>query len=269
MSLPPALADALEFAGRLADAGRPAALERFRAAVSTHNKQAEGFDPVTQADRDVEAAIRTLIAEHRPADGVIGEEGDEAPSRSGLTWVIDPIDGTRAFIAGLPTWTILIALQDETGPIISVIDQPFTRERFLGAGRHGAWLDHGGARRRLSVRPGVAGLSDAIVSTTDPGLFEGPEAAAFSAIADAAKVRRFGLDAYAYAALALGGVDLVIESGLKAWDAAALIPVVTGAGGVVSDWSGGPCHGGGQVVAAADPVLHAAALDRLAPAARR
>lgn len=267
MSLPHALADALDFAGRLADAGRPVALEHFRAGVRADNKHAAGFDPVTEADRGVEAAIRALIAQHRPGDGVIGEEGEAAPSRSGLTWVIDPIDGTRAFIAGLTTWTILIALQDETGPLISVIDQPFTGERFLGAGRYGAWLEHAGARRSLKARSGVAGLSDAIISTTDPGLFTGPEAAAFSTLAEAAKVRRYGLDAYAYAALALGGVDLVIESGLQAWDVAALIPVVTGAGGVVSNWSGGACHQGGQVVAAADAALHAAALELLGPAA--
>ena len=269
MSLPDALADALDFAGRLADAGRPVALEHFRTGVAADSKQAAGFDPVTRADRGVEAALRALLAEHRPADGVRGEEEAATPSRSGLSWIIDPIDGTRAFIAGLTTWTILIALQDETGPLISVIDQPFTGERFLGAGRHGAWLEHAGARRTLKTRAGVAGLSDAIVSTTDPGLFAGREAAAFRAVADGAKVRRYGLDAYAYAALALGGIDLVIESGLQAWDAAALIPVVTGAGGVISNWSGGACHEGGQVVAAADADLHAAALEQLEPAAAR
>ncbi|MCR9129290.1 MAG: histidinol-phosphatase [Alphaproteobacteria bacterium] len=266
MTLPDALSEALSFAGRLADAGRPVALEHFRSGAAADNKHAAGFDPVTAADRGVEAVIRELLAEHRPRDGVIGEEGAPSPSRSGLTWVIDPIDGTRAFIAGLPTWTTLIALQDETGPLISVIDQPFTGERFLGAANRGAWLEHRGDRRPLSVREGVSGISDAILSTTDPGLFEGREADAFSGIAVAAKVRRYGLDAYAYAALALGGVDLVVESGLKAWDAAALIPVVTGAGGVVTSWSGGPCHGGGQVVAAATPALHAEALTHLASA---
>jgi len=267
VTLPDALAEALSFAGRLADAGRPVALAHFRSGAAADNKHAAGFDPVTAADRGVEAVIRALIAEHRPEDGVIGEEGAPSTSRSGLTWVIDPIDGTRAFIAGLPTWTTLIALQDETGPLISVIDQPFTGERFLGASGHGAWLEHCGERRPISVRDGVSAIADAIVSTTDPGLFQGAEAKAFSSIAATAKVRRYGLDAYAYAALAMGGIDLVVESGLKAWDAAALIPVVTGAGGVVTSWSGGACHEGGQVVAAAGKALHDEALARLASAA--
>ncbi len=236
--------------------------------ASAENKRASGFDPVTAADRGVEAVIRRLITEHRPEDGVIGEEGEPVASRSGLTWVIDPIDGTRAFIAGLPTWTTLIALQDESGPRVSVIDQAFTGERFLGASGHGAWLERDGRRTALSVRAGVGTVAEAIVSTTDPHLFTGVEAEAFDAISARAKVRRFGLDAYAYAALALGGIDLVVESGLKAWDVAALIPVVTGAGGVVTDWSGRPCHGGGQVVAAASAALHAAALEQLKRAAR-
>lgn len=263
MTLAGAYDDALEFAGRLADASRPVALQHFRAGTHAANKSDAEFDPVTAADKGVEAAIRKLLSDHRPDDGIIGEEGAPVASRSGLTWVIDPIDGTRAFIAGLPTWTVLIALQDATGPILSVIDQPFTGERFSGIAGQSAWLDHGGVRHLLSVRRTAVTLEDAIVSTTDPGLFSGAEAAAFAAIADQAKVRRYGLDAYAYAALALGGVDLVVESGLQPWDVAALIPVVTGAGGVVSDWSGQPCHGGGQVVAAASPALHAAALEHL------
>lgn len=267
MTLSDALSDALKFAGRLADAGRPVALEHFRSGVLAENKHSSGFDPVTAADKGVEARIRELIAQHRPEDGVIGEEGDSSPSRSGLTWVIDPIDGTRAFIAGLPTWTTLIALKDESGPLISVIDQPFTGERFLGATKAGAWLEHGGDRRALTVRQDVSAVRDAILSTTDPGLFVGAEGAAFADLAAHAKVRRYGLDAYAYAALALGGIDLVVESGLKVWDAAALIPVVTGAGGVVSNWSGGPCHEGGQIVAAATQALHAEVLDRLQAAA--
>lgn len=266
MTLPDSYADALEIAGRLADASRPVALEHFRAGALATNKSKIDFDPVTAADKGVEAAIRALLAQHRPDDGVLGEEGASVASRSGLIWVIDPIDGTRAFIAGLPTWTVLIALQGPEGPILSVIDQPFTGERFYGVAGDSAWLDHGGVRRALSVRRTALALDDAIISTTDPGLFTAQEASAFSAIADQAKVRRFGLDAYAYAALALGGVDLVVESGLQAWDVAALIPVVTGAGGVVTNWSGGPCHGGGQVVAAATPALHEAALAHLRPA---
>lgn len=258
----------LAFARRLADAGRPVALEHFRTGVSADNKSVSDYDPVTQADRGVESTLRALIAEHRPDDGIIGEEGEASASFSGLTWVLDPIDGTRAYIAGLPTWTMLIALQDESGPLLSVVDQPFTGERFCALTDQAAWLEHGETRRRLSVRAGVTRLEDAIAATTDPGLFEGEEARAFQAATSPARVRRYGLDAYAYAALALGGVDLVIESGLKAWDVAALVPLVTGAGGVITDWSGRPCHTGGQVVAASSKALHAVALDRLAAAAR-
>ena len=261
------VAEALTFAGRLADAARPIALAHFRTAAAAANKDSAGFDPVTEADTGIEAELRALIAAHRPEDGILGEEGEPKASRSGLTWVLDPIDGTRAFIAGLPSWTVLIALQDENGPQLSIIDQPFTGERFSGVAGEAAWLDQGGARHTLRVDARAETVETAIVSTTDPGLFTAAEAAAFDEIARRAKVRRYGLDAYAYAMLALGGLNLVVESGLKPWDAAALIPVVTGAGGIITDWSGRPCHGGGQVVAAATPALHAAALARLAGAA--
>jgi len=253
-------------AASLAEAARPLALAHFRAGVRAVAKPGLEFDPVTAADREIEAAIRARLAELRPDDGVLGEEEAATASRSGRTWVIDPIDGTRAFIAGLPTWCVLIALQDETGPRLSVIDQPFTGERFSGVTGEAAWLERAGSRTKVRVRA-CRTLSDAIFSTTDPGLFAGAETQAVMGVAGAAKVRRYGLDAYAYAALALGGVDLVVESGLKAWDVAALIPVVTGAGGVVTDWAGAPCHGGGQVVAAATPELHAEALALLKPAA--
>ncbi|MEQ8404725.1 MAG: inositol monophosphatase family protein [Oceanicaulis sp.] len=266
MSRSRALDADLTLAAALAEAARPIALSHFRAGVSADAKPGAEFDPVTAADRGVEAEIRSVLAEARPEDGVLGEEQAETPSRSGRTWVIDPIDGTRAFIAGLPTWCVLIALQDETGPILSVIDQPHIGERFFGITGEASWLERDSARTNLSARR-CTHVPDAIFSTTDPGLFEGAETPAVMGLAGAAKVRRYGLDAYAYAALALGGIDLVVESGLKAWDTAALIPVVTGAGGVVTNWRGEPCHGGGQVVAAATPKLHAEALDYLKEAA--
>lgn len=257
----------LSFAGRLADAARPIALKHFRAGVRAHAKPAAGFDPVTEADRGVEAAIRALIAQAHPDDGVVGEEDGETPSRNGRAWVIDPIDGTRAFIAGLPSWMVLIALTDTAGPVISVMDQPFTGERFSGVRNETAWLDHHGARRVISANRSIERIDQATLSTTDPDLFAGDEAEVFKALAGAVRVRRYGLDGYGYAALALGGIDLVVESDLKPWDVSALIPVVTGAGGVITDWRGGPCHQGGQVVAAANPALHAAALEVLSPAA--
>ena len=250
----------LSFASRLADAARPIALDHFRTGVAADAKPAEGFDPVTAADRGVEAALRALISDAHPKDGVLGEEEAERISQNGRTWVIDPIDGTRAFIAGLPTWMVLIALGDTSGPVVSIMDQPFTGERFLGVRGEAAWLERQGARRAIHANAAVATFEQAIVSTTDPGLFDVQEHAAFDRIASAAKVRRYGLDAYGYAALAVGGIDLVIESGLKPWDVAALIPVVSGAGGVITDWRGAPCHEGGRVVAAANPALHAEAL---------
>lgn len=254
----------LALAGRMADAVRPIALEWFRRdGTAIEDKPGRSFDPVTQADRGVEAEIRRRLLLERPEDGVLGEEEGATPGRSGRSWVIDPIDGTRAFIAGLPTWCVLIALRNETGPVLSVIDQPFTGERFSGVAGVGAWHEHDGRTRAMTTSRCVS-VSDAIVSTTDPGLFEGAEAEAFGRIGTRAKVRRYGLDAYAYAMLALGGIDLVIESGLKPWDAAALVPIITGAGGLVTDWDGGPCHDGGRIVAAATPALHAEALAMLA-----
>jgi histidinol phosphatase-like enzyme (inositol monophosphatase family) len=260
--------DDLALAVSLAEAARPIALSHFRTDTKALGKPGMEFDPVTEADRGVEAELRARLAEARPLDGVLGEEDAATPSRSGRTWVIDPIDGTRAFIAGLPTWCVLIALVDESGPVLSVIDQPFTGERFTGIADEAAWLDHKGACTQLRTRTCRA-LRDAMFSTTDPGLFSGAETSAVMSVAGASKVRRYGLDAYAYAALALGGIDIVVESGLKAWDVSALIPVVTGAGGVITDWAGLACHGGGQVLAAATPELHAEALALLKPAAAR
>lgn len=266
----PDLTGELMFLEMLADAARPLALGHFRTGIAAESKAGglgAGYDPVTAADREVEQSLRALIAAHRPGDGVIGEEGAPAASSTGRTYVIDPIDGTRAFIAGLPTWCVLIALSGPDAPLAGVIDQPFTGERFLGLTGEAAWLDQGRGRQAIRTRAGVTRVADAIVSTTDPGLFQGAEADAFAQIAARARVRRYGLDAYAYAALALGGIDLVVESGLKPWDVAALIPVVTGAGGVITSWRGGTCHAGGQVVAAASAELHARALELLAPAA--
>lgn len=256
---------------RLADAARAASLPWFRNGVVAKNKLEQGFDPVTAADTAVEDAIRRLLAEHRPDDGIVGEEGADTPSRSGRTWIIDPIDGTRAFLTGLPSWCVLIALTDETGPVLSVIDQPFTGERFFGTrGSAGltANLERNGARSALATRR-TARLSTALGETTDAFLFEGAEWEAFQAVRGKARLFRYGLDAYGYAMVAAGGLDFVVESGLHAWDVAALIPVVEGAGGIVTNWAGGPAHGGGQVLASAHPALHEEILALLAPAAKR
>ncbi len=252
----------LDFARRLADAARAAALPLFRSGLDADNKLSGGFDPVTRADREVEAALRAMIAAERPGDGVRGEEQAETASSNGRTWILDPIDGTRAFIAGLPTWTVLIALAGPDGPALSVIDQPFTGERFSGVRGAGAWFERGGVREPVRTRS-EARLAEAIGSTTDPFLFAGAEAEAFGHARSAARLMRYGLDAYAYAQIAMGGVDFVIESGLQPWDVAALIPVVEGAGGVVTDWRGARTENG-QVLAAANRTLHAELVEKLA-----
>ena len=244
-------ASLLPFAEKLAKAARAAALPYFRlAATRTANKAKRGYDPVTEADQAAERAMRELISAERPLDGVEGEEYGAAPSRNGLVWHLDPIDGTRAFIAGLPVWTILIGLVDQDRPVLGIIDQPWLDERYIGAGGQ-AWLDCRGKRTRLQTRA-CPGLTDAILSTTDPFILTPSERGAFEHLRQTARLTRYGLDGYGYARLAAGTIDMVAETGLKSYDVAALIPVIEGAGGVVSDWRGQPPKLGGQIVAAAN-----------------
>lgn len=257
------LRELIIFAGTLADAARAAILPHFRAAVDVANKKNDGkFDPVTIADRDAEQIIRTLISKTYPEDGIIGEEFGSAASRSGLTWCIDPIDGTRAFITGVPQWGVLIGLHDGRAPVLGVMDQPFTGERFAGS-RLGAHLTHNGKSTPLRTRL-CTDLSDAVLTTTHPGAFgKKSEHDAYLRVAGRARLHRYGGDCYAYAMLAHGLIDLVIETALQPWDIQALIPIITAAGGVITNWSGGPADQGGQVIAAGDARLHAAALELL------
>jgi histidinol phosphatase-like enzyme (inositol monophosphatase family) len=205
---------------------------------------------VTEADRASERAMRELIAKERPQDGIEGEEYGGSSGTSGLSWHLDPIDGTRAFIAGLPSWCILIGLAKEGRAILGIIDQPWLDERYVGLGDQ-AWLDCRGARSPLRVRDCPA-LQQATLSTTDPFILTPPERGAFEHLRATARLTRYGLDAYGYARLAAGTIDMVTETGLKSHDVAALIPVVEGAGGVVTDWRGEPAGLGGQIVAAAN-----------------
>lgn len=264
---PEDLASLTAFAERLCDAARRETLPRFRRRIAVVNK-ADGrdFDPVTEADRAAEAALAALIADEHPDHGVLGEEHGRRPGTGPYEWALDPIDGTRGFIAGLPLWTTLVALAFAGRPVLGVIDQPYLDERFAGCDGE-AWFRHGSVRRPLRVRP-CARLTEATVSTTDPGLFDGAEAAAFEQVRRAARLTRYGGDAYAYAMLADGSIDLVIESGLMPYDVRALIPVVEGAGGIVTDWRGNPRPDGGQVIAAGDARAHAEALVSLKRAAR-
>ncbi|AZS22043.1 MULTISPECIES: histidinol-phosphatase [unclassified Caulobacter] len=210
------------------------------------------FDPVTEADRGAEAAIRKLISEHYPEHGVIGEEYGEDRPDAEFVWVLDPIDGTRAFISGLPLWTTLIGLRHQGRPVLGSIGQPFIDEVFVGhAG--GSRLVAGGQQRAIRVRE-CANINDAVIATTDPdACFDGAERGAWLQVRAAAKLARLGCDAYAYAMVAMGKMDMVIEAGLKSWDIEAAIPVVEGAGGMVTNWRGEPVGpNGGQMVISGD-----------------
>lgn len=255
----PVTADLIATAHELADAARAAVLPWFRAAgLSADNKQAGGFDPVTQADRAAEEAMRAILARRRPHDGVTGEEFGHKAGTSGLRWVLDPVDGTRAFLSGAPTWGVLIAVADEDGPLFGVIDQPYIGERFWGGFGQSGMRGPMGAGD-LGVR-GARDLSDSILFTTFPEVGTKAEAAGFRAVADRVQLVRYGMDCYAYALLAAGQIDLVIEAGLSDYDVQAPIAVIQAAGGIVTDWQGGPAHHGGRILAAAGADQHAAAL---------
>ena len=251
--------DIFQTAAAMADAARGRTLPLFRSpGLAPDNKLATGFDPVTEADRESERAMRAILAERRPDDAILGEEFGAAPGTTGLTWVLDPIDGTRAFISGAPSWGTLIGLSDANGPVYGIVDQPFTGERFEG-GLGRAQVSGPSGTQPLAVRQGVA-LAQATLLSTYPEIGTADERAAFQRVAAQARLTRYGLDCYGYALLALGQVDLVIEAGLQAYDIVAPIAVIQAAGGLVTDWQGGPAHAGGQVLAAATPEIHAAAL---------
>lgn len=246
----------------MADAARAVILPWFRRAglesQNTDNKAAVGFDPVTVADRAAETAMRAVLAEHRPDDAILGEEFGPQVGTSGRTWVLDPIDGTRGFISGTPTWGVLIALSLADGPIMGIIDQPYTGERFVGAPGLAALSGPFGTTALATRATGR--LADAILFTTFPEIGSPAEHAGFAAVAGQTRLTRYGMDCYAYALVAAGQIDLVIEAGLNAYDVMAPIAVIEAAGGVVTDWQGGPAHDGGRILAAANRTLHAQAL---------
>jgi histidinol phosphatase-like enzyme (inositol monophosphatase family) len=252
----------MSVAHALADAARPIALQYFRKGGQDIENKLEGdFDPVTVADREIERAMRGILAKRRPGDGIFGEEYGQSEGTSGLTWVLDPIDGTRAFISGLPTWGVLIAVGGANGPQIGMIDQPFVGERFVGTPDGAGWL-RAEQNIPLKVRD-CAVLANATLFTTFPEVGSPAERAAFERVRDQVKLTRYGVDCYAYGLVAAGQADLVIEAGLNAYDIQGPMAVIQAAGGVVTDWQGGPVHAGGQVIAAGDARIHAAALKLL------
>ena len=249
----------IQVAHRLADAARPQTLKHFRtASLVADNKDEHAFDPVTVADRAAERAMRELIGELRPNDSILGEEYGHHAGNSGFTWVLDPIDGTRGYISGTPTWGVLISVADETGPLFGLIDQPYIGERF--AGGFGVAEVSGPMGKMPLATKAAQPLSQVTVLSTFPEVGTTAEGAAFHAVAKKAKLTRYGMDCYGYALLAAGQVDLVIEAGLNAYDIQAPIAVIHAAGGIVTDWNGQPAHGGGRVLAAANPAIHAEAL---------
>lgn len=252
------------FAGRIADAARAVTLPAAEAGASAAEDKNEGgaFDPVTVADREAELAMRALIDANHPDHGVSGEEFEVLRGDARFVWSLDPIDGTRAFICGLPGWTTLVALLDEGRPVLGLVDAPRLDERYVGFGAT-ARLERGGRATPIAVSDCRA-LATARLATTDPYLFAGVEAEAFARLRGAARLTRYGFDAYAYARLAAGSIDIVAESGLKPHDWAALVPLIRAAGGVVGNWRGEADFAQGQILAAATPALFEAAVRTLA-----
>ncbi len=258
-------ADTIAFANRLGGClghGDPPLFFRQRIDVA-HKEGKQSFDPVTEADKGAERAIRELIGQERPADAILGEEYGETSGTSGYRWVLDPVDGTRAFITGRHEWGSLIALEKDGVAALGILDQPVLGERFIGV-NGAAHLVQDGKIIPLRTRA-CAELKDAILCATDPtAYFSEGEQAAFARVHAATRMTRYGGDCYLFAALALGFVDVIIEAGFHAWDVAALIPLVEGAGGVITNWQGGSCADGKQILAAGDRRAHDAALKLLA-----
>jgi histidinol phosphatase-like enzyme (inositol monophosphatase family) len=261
MTQPPddaALDELLAFADTLADAARAIVRRHFRKPLAVDHKDAGGprGQPVTVADHEVERALRALIEERYPDHGIVGEELGEVRADSPWQWFLDPIDGTRAFIAGLPLFGTLIGLGHRGRPLLGVVDQAVLGERFVGSAK-GAFLDRAPIRTRACPR-----LEEAVFAITDPDMMATQaERAAYRNLRRRAGVTQFGGNCYAYAMLAAGAIDLVVEADLKPWDVYALVPLVEAAGGVIADWSGGPAETATRVVACGDAALY----DEVAP----
>ena len=254
--------DFAAFVDRLATVSGEAILPFFRTSLGVENKGGPGtFDPVTAADRAAETAMRTLIRQSFPDHGIIGEEFGGERADAEYVWVLDPIDGTKSFIAGMPAWGTLIALLRSGEPVFGMMNQPFTRERFSGDGGAAGYRGPAG-ERALRVRA-CTGLSEAVLFTTSPRLMNPNDRETFGRVEDLVRLSRYGGDCYAYCMLAAGHVDLVIETELKPYDVLPLVPIIAGAGGIVTTWEGGSPHAGGRIVAAGDKRVHAAALEAL------
>ena len=247
-------AELIAFAQELATVARAETLRRWSGTVTAENKSIAGYDPVTEADREAERAMRELIRSRYPEHGLTGEEWPDELANGPFTWSLDPVDGTRSFICRLPNWVTLVGLLEGGRPLLGLIDAPCLDELYLGSGEE-AWLISRNGRGRLRTS-GCTDLMAARLSTTDPFLFEDEAARAFDKLRQSVRTTRYGHDGYAYARLSAGSIDLVIESGLKPHDYNALIPVVRAAGGSIGDWRGGEDFVPGKVIAAASKELY-------------
>jgi myo-inositol-1(or 4)-monophosphatase len=249
----------LATAHQLADLAGSVILPHFRTTQRIDHKGGDLFDPVTAADREAERAIRDALAAAFPDHGILGEEFGTQGSNAKYCWVIDPIDGTRSFILGLPLWGTLIGLTRSGTPLLGLMDQPFTRERFW-SGETEAFFRHGGTTKPMRTRD-CARLGDALLATTSTDFFTTPdEHRRFDVLTRAVRLRRFGGDCYNYCLLALGHIDLVVEAGLQPFDILPLIPIVERSGGIVTNWDGGDPREGGRILAAGDRRIHDAAI---------
>jgi myo-inositol-1(or 4)-monophosphatase len=254
--------DFTAFIGRLATSSGETILPFFRTSLSIDNKGGNGdFDPVTEADRAAEAVMRRLIKASFPQHGIVGEEFGSEREDAEYVWVLDPIDGTKSFISGFPIWGTLIALLHRGTPVFGMMHQPFIGERFSGDSNSASYRGPSG-ERKLSVRR-CASLQEATCFTTSPRLMNDADRAAFGRVEAEVRLSRYGGDCYSYCMLAAGHLDVVIETELKPYDVAALIPIVTGAGGVITTWDGKPAQNGGRIIAAGDPRVHEAAMKSL------
>jgi myo-inositol-1(or 4)-monophosphatase len=250
------------FLNELAAISGETILPFFRTALNVSDKSRSGsFDPVTAADHAAETAMRSLIRRTFPGHGVIGEEYGSDRADAEYVWVLDPIDGTKSFISGMPAWGTLIGLLRNGEPVYGMMNQPFTRERFSGDG--GAAHYRGPAGERALMVRSCESLAEAVLFTTSPRLMNAADRANFERVEDKVRLSRYGGDCYAYCMLAAGHVDLVIETELKPYDVLPLVPIIQGAGGVITSWDGGTPNGGGRVIAAGDKRVHAAALELL------
>jgi len=247
------------FIGRLATSSGEVILPFFRTALAIDDKSKNGrFDPVTAADRAAETAMRALIRRTFPDHGIVGEEHGNERADAEYVWVLDPIDGTKSFIAGMPAWGTLIALMRAGKPVYGMMHQPFIGERFSGDCAAARYRGPAG-ERALMVRP-CGGLGDSVLYTTSPLLMNHSDRLAFGRVESAVKLSRYGGDCYAYCMLAAGHIDLVIETEIKPYDIVPLIPIITGAGGIVTTWDGGLATDGGRIIAAGDKRVHMQAM---------